>query len=263
MIQRENWRLLMHPPAAGAWNMAVDEAILEAVGRGESPPTLRLYAWSPPCLSLGRNQPAALVDEERLRAKGWHWVRRPSGGGAILHTDELTYAVIAPADHPLMRGGVLASYRRIAAALVDALRALGVPAEVAGSAAEHAPAPDVCFTRPSDYEIHVGGRKILGSAQARRGGAVLQHGSLPLWGDLGRIAEALRFEDEAARRAEAASVRQKAITVAEALGREVEWAEVARAFRIAFAGSLGTTFQWGVLTPSEREAAVSLLAARR
>jgi len=251
----------MHPPAAGAWNMAVDEAILEAVGRGEAPPTLRLYAWSPPCLSLGRNQPAALVDEERLRAKGWDWVRRPSGGGAILHTDELTYAVIVPADHPLMRGGVLASYRRIAAALVVALRMLGVPAEMAGSAEKHAFAPNACFTRPSDYEIHVGGRKILGSAQARRGGAVLQHGTLPLWGDLGRIAEVLRFEDEDARRAEAAAVRQKAITVAEALGREVEWAEAARVFRIAVARAVGVQFRWQPLTVAERERAAEIARA--
>ncbi len=89
------WRLLITPPAHGAWNMAVDEAILEAMGSGKSLPTLRLYAWEPACLSLGYAQPLTDVDMPRLQARGWEMVRRPTGGRAVLHTDELTYSVIA------------------------------------------------------------------------------------------------------------------------------------------------------------------------
>ncbi len=245
------FRLLLMPPAAGAWNMAVDEAVLEAVGRGEAPPTLRLYAWSPPCLSLGRHQPLDDVDSGRLASRGWAWVRRPTGGRAILHTDELTYALIAPADHPLMRGGVLPSYRRIAAGLLEALRLLGIAARMEGERPPERQPAAVCFETPSSYEITAGGRKLLGSAQARRHGAVLQHGSLPLWGDLGRIADALRFPDENAREAARAAVRQRAITASEAAGREVGWWEAADAFRRGFAVALGLHFVFGVLSEGE------------
>ena len=92
------WRLIIDSPAHGAWNMAVDEAILEQTGRGESPPTLRLYDWQPACLSLGYAQPFADVDVDRLKERGWELVRRPTGGRAILHVDELTYSVSAPAS---------------------------------------------------------------------------------------------------------------------------------------------------------------------
>ncbi|HEX9617401.1 MAG TPA: hypothetical protein VGA03_08280, partial [Anaerolineales bacterium] len=110
------WRLIHTPPAPGAWNMAVDEAILEAVGRGQADPTLRLYAWSPPCLSLGYAQPSSDVDLPQLHALGWDLVRRPTGGRAILHTDELTYAVIAPLSEPRLAGSVLESYQSLSQA---------------------------------------------------------------------------------------------------------------------------------------------------
>src|SRR3989337_4154135 len=97
------WRLVITPPARGAWNMALDESILEQIGRGASLPTLRLYAWDPACLSLGHAQPFADVDMTRLKERGWEVVRRATGGRAILHTDELTYSVIAPNDEPRVR----------------------------------------------------------------------------------------------------------------------------------------------------------------
>ena len=91
---RAAWRLLLSPAADGALNMAVDEAILLAVAEGASPPTLRFFDWTPPCLSLGYSQPAAEVDRSQLARLGYGLVRRPTGGRAILHTDELTYSVI-------------------------------------------------------------------------------------------------------------------------------------------------------------------------
>ena len=252
------WRLLLCPPASGAWNMAVDEAIFQAVGRGEAPPTLRLYAWWPPCLSLGYAQPWEEADAARVQARGWEIVRRPTGGRAILHADELTYAVTMPAAHPLARGGVLPAYRRIAQGLLAALRLLGIEAHMEG---EHAPstAPQpVCFEMPSSYEITAGGRKLLGSAQARNGKAVLQHGALPLSGDIARIADALRFPDEAAREAARAKIRRRATTAAESAGREITWQQAAEAFRQGFAEALGLAFRPGVLTAAERRTAVAL-----
>src|SRR6476661_5955293 len=94
--QRELWRLIVDPAMDGATNMAVDEAILESVGRGDAPPTLRLYCWQPACLSLGYAQQASDADQDRIAANGWHLVRRMTGGRAILHIDELTYSVALP-----------------------------------------------------------------------------------------------------------------------------------------------------------------------
>ncbi len=103
----DTWRLLVTPPARGAWNMALDDAFWNTLDEAISLPTLRLYAWDPPCLSLGHAQPFADVDRTRLQERGWEVVRRLTGGRAILHTDEITYSVIAPNDEPRVAGTVL------------------------------------------------------------------------------------------------------------------------------------------------------------
>src|SRR5687768_9647213 len=153
------WRLLLTPPARGAWNMALDEAILEHIGRGESTPTIRLYAWEPACLSLGHAQAFADVDVDRLQARGWEVVRRITGGRAILHTDELTYSVIAPNDEPVIAGTVLESYNRLAQALLLAVKNLELPVEmkelVGHVSSVTNPINPVCFEVPTAYEITV------------------------------------------------------------------------------------------------------------
>jgi lipoate-protein ligase A len=174
------WRLMLDPPSDGARNMAVDEALLEETAAGRSLPTLRLYAWDPPTLSLGFAQPAADCDREALKRLGWGLVRRPTGGRAILHTDELTYSITAPESHPLMQGGVLESYRRLSLGLLAGLRLLGVDVQADPGQRGRAAGNPVCFEIPSQYEISAGGRKLIGSAQARRLGGVLQHGAFPL-----------------------------------------------------------------------------------
>lgn len=260
----DTWRLLLHPvPARGAWNMAVDEVLLEACGRGGSLPTLRLYAWDPACLSLGYAQPVSDVDLERLHARGWDLVRRPTGGRAVLHVDELTYSVIGPLDEPRLAGTVLESYNRLAAALVEALRLLGLPVEVQerASGPNRSPNP-VCFEMPSTYEITVGGRKLVGSAQARRREGVLQHGSLPLTGDLTRILQALAFPDEASRQRAAGRLLERATTVETALGRVVTWDEAAAAFRSAFRNALSLDLEPAPLTEAESRRAEELAAQK-
>ncbi len=242
--------------------MAVDEAILEASGSGAAPPTLRLYAWEPPCLSLGYAQPYEDADEAALRALGWEMVRRPTGGRAILHADELTYAICGPHDTPLLRGSVLESYRRIARILLRALQRLGIPAEARPESA--APAANgrkgpVCFETPSSYEITAGGRKLIGSAQARKRVGVLQHGSLPLGGDLRRITRVLRFPDEAARQRAARRLLARALTAEEAAGRPVSWEEAARALTEAFREVTRLPLRASGLTPEERARAGQIL----
>ena len=232
--------------------MAVDEAILEMAERGESRPTLRLYAWEPACLSLGRAQPAADVDQERLSFNGWDLVRRITGGRAILHIDELTYSVTGPADEPRLTGSVLESYNRLAKALLSAVQALGLSVQVQTSKVqEGAGSNPVCFEVPSTYEITVGGKKLIGSAQARRKDGVLQHGSLPLSGDLGGICRVLAFPDEPARELARQRLQARATTVATALGKELAWEEAAQAFVHAFETQLGIEFEPGEMTAKE------------
>ena len=175
----ETWRLLVDPPAAGARNMAVDQALAEAVQGDRAPPTLRFYTWWPRALSLGYHQPLQLVDRPLARQLGIDVVRRITGGGALLHGDELTYAVALPRRHDIVRGGIRESYAALTEGLVAGLEALGL-APRAGATA-HAPEETLsglCFASPSTHEIWVGRRKMVASAQGRVHGGVLQHGSL-------------------------------------------------------------------------------------
>ncbi len=162
--------------------MARDEAIFEAVQRGASPPTLRFYTWARPCLTLGAFQSAAQeVDTEACEEAGVDLVRRPTGGRAILHDRELTYSVCVPTAALGTGDSVLESYHRISQALMAGLMALGVQVSLAPLRGgrlrldEHSAA---CFDVPSDYEVLAGGRKLVGSAQMRRGTHLLQHGSI-------------------------------------------------------------------------------------
>lgn len=249
------WRLLITPPARGAWNMALDEAILEHIGRNESMATLRLYSWEPACLSLGHAQPFEDVDVNRLQQHGWEVVRRATGGRAILHTDELTYSVIASIDEPRVEGSVLESYNRLAQALLLAVKSLEIPVEMKEYAVGHtstamSPNP-VCFEVPSTYEITVNGKKLIGSAQARKKEGVLQHGSLPLTGELTRICQALAFENEGVRENASKRLLERATTVESAVGRVVGWEEAAQAFIHAFEAQLGLSLKRGELSQSE------------
>lgn len=254
------WRLIESAPRPGPWNMGVDEAVLEAVGAGHSPPVLRLYAWEPPCLSLGTSQPLADVDLERLAARGWSIVRRPTGGSAILHTDEITYAVIAPIDDPRIVGGVLDSYRRLAQGLLHTLSLLQAPVHVHEKSVSRAERrPPVCFEVPSNYEITVAGKKLIGSAQVRRRKAVLQHGTLPLHGDLKRITEALQFASESDREAAGDRLLEKATTLADVLDPAPGWQEAASAFRRGFQEALQITLDEGPLTAEEEARALELV----
>ena len=188
------FRLLDTAPASGAFNMALDEALMASVRDGGLP-VLRFYRWSPACLSLGRNQPAAgLYDRRELQRLGLDVVRRPTGGRAVLHARELTYSVVAAAR---WGGGARAAYRAINEALAAGLRRLGVAVAVQGEGGERAPAPsgEPCFRTPVAGEVVAGGRKLVGSAQLHEGGVMLQHGSLLLHDDqtlLARLGPAVR-----------------------------------------------------------------------
>jgi lipoate-protein ligase A len=202
------------------------------------------------------------VDFERLTARGWDVVRRPTGGRAILHTDELTYSVVLPADDLLVVGGIVESYRRLSLGLTAALNRLGAQTAAEQRDERAKVMGPVCFEVPSHYEITVEGRKLVGSAQLRRKGGVLQHGSLPLRGDLARICDALAYEDETARGEGKHGVRKRATTLSEALGGvAISWQTAADAVAAGFAEAYGLQLERGTLTPAESAEAERLTKA--
>jgi len=267
-FERAEWRLIIEDkPRSGAANMAMDEALAEACAAGGSRPTLRFYRWDPPAVSLGRHQAIADVDREAVEALGYDVVRRPTGGRAILHTDELTYSVTAPADEARVQGSVMDAYLRLSNALLTGLHDLGLEADKAPG--DVRAGPDVsaaCFEVPSAYEITAGGRKLLGSAQSRRAGYVLQHGSLPLVGDIGRLVDVLVLPDEE-RDALRADLISRACTVADALGAStndaaVQFENVVQALSSGFSQALNLVLIAGLPTPQEVRRAAELIRTR-
>lgn len=245
------WRLLETGPRPGAWNMACDEAVLEAVGQRASPPTVRFYAWDPPAVSLGRHQPGPDVRARAVLGElGVDWVRRPTGGRLVHHGPldvELTYSVVAPIGESPLPGGPGDAYRRIHEALAAALGQLGLAVELAGRApvrrGRATPTSRLaCFAATVPWEIEAGGRKLLGSAQRRSRGALLQHGSLPLAGDPSAIPERVWPGCFAGR---------AATTVSAAAGRTIGFAEVADALRLGLQETLNVRLSPGVLTDRE------------
>lgn len=217
--------------------MAVDAGLLDDLEAGRSGPVFRLYTWVPPAVSIGYHQdPARELDLEAVRARGFDVVRRPTGGRALLHADELTYAVAARQDDDAFGGSLLDSHARISRVFLEALRLLGVAAALAGPAGagaeeERPRAAGVaapCFAAPTRTELVVRGRKILGSAQRRGRTAFLQHGSLLTGPGHLALADVLPLEAAARdrwRRRLAASTT----TVSEAAGRVVPLEELVAA----------------------------------
>jgi lipoate-protein ligase A len=201
---------------------------------------------------MGRNQRLASVDLAACERRGYDLVRRPTGGRSILHTDELTYSIAARPEHPLMAGMVLETYLRLSNGLVTGLHKLGIPAEEAPGT--NRAGPDVsaaCFEVPSAYEIVAGGRKLMGSAQSRRADFILQHGSLPLAGDLTRVVDCLAFASDAEREALRRSLTERAATAEQVLGHPIAFEEAAAALIAGVSETLGVTLAPAELTPLE------------
>ena len=256
------WRLINTGVSDGATNMAVDEAIMQSVAEDRSPPTLRFYGWAPPCVSVGYSQSVRKeVDLDRCRERGYTWVRRPTGGRALLHIDELTYSIVAPQGEARVAGDIITSYRRLSLGLVEGLRTLhgGVVQadrmETDGGLEKSA----ACFDVPSHYEVTAYGRKLVGSAQVRRNGMVLQHGALPLEGDISRLVDVLALP-EPDRVALRDKLLERAIALDVVVGRVVPFDEAVEALIRGFGSALNLEFTPGELSQYEREAAERLMS---
>jgi lipoate-protein ligase A len=258
------WRLLLDAPAGGAWNMAIDEVLLDGVAADAAPPTLRFYEWSPPCLSLGYFQPFDVVDVDACRALGVEVVRRPTGGRAILHDRELTYTVALPASLLGHDGGVLPSYYRLSLALQEGLHRLGIPATLAPESAASGPLHGpICFDRPSAHEILLHGRKLVGSAQVRRGGGLLQHGSILIEPRIDKLTACLRLpRDSAGSPPGDGSERIEEGVAGLAEVGVTQVARIAHAIAAAFAARFGVSLKVAPLRADELAAAEALAGSK-
>lgn len=252
------WRVLSHAAQDGPRNMAVDEAIVSAVEAGRVPPTLRFYAWDGPTVSLGCLQAARrAVEREACDRLGVKIVRRPTGGRAVLHDEELTYSLCVPLDRSWAHLSVGDSFRRIGEGLVAGLRRLGIAATLgkADGPLTSVRAAEACFQMPRMPAVLVAGKKIIGSAQRRLGGAILQHGSLLLGVDLAMhqaVFSGWPREDPG-----------KGVTCLKALLPEVPpRAAMERALLDGWVAALNIRAAAGELTPWERQEAERLAVTR-
>ncbi|MCC6626719.1 MAG: lipoate--protein ligase family protein [Chloroflexi bacterium] len=259
---RPAWRLLRHFDRPGAWQMAVDEALLTGFVPDRDRPILRLSSWAPVCLSLGYAQPSADIDLAACARSGIDVVRRLTGGRAVLHDQELTYAVIAGADDPLVGGTIGETYRALATGLLAAVWSLGVPAETAAGTLDGDVASrrsGACFAAATRHEVVWQGRKLVGSAQVRRGAIVLQHGSLRLAPARTGLETLLRHADPARL---ADHLARTAGSVADVVGHSLAPAAAAEAVGAAFAAALGVYLQPDGLTSDETAGADRLWRER-
>jgi len=264
----ERWRLLIDGAGAPDWNMALDRALLDLAPDSRSLPTLRLYWWVPHALSLGANQRAeGQIDWPALERDGYGAVRRPTGGRAILHAEEVTYSVTAPAPP----GGIAAAYAWLAEGLVAGLRRAGVEAELqrlrparpAGGAVAHSRSNGVlatrhpCFSAAGRYEITARGRKLVGSAQCRARGWFMQHGSILLGPEHLNLPRYLCGADH---ESEIEKLRRATIDCSSLLGRPLAPDDLVGPLTEGFARALGIEFEPGVLNRTERDSAERLCA---
>jgi lipoate-protein ligase A len=207
------WDLIIDDDLDGTSNMAIDAALLEEVEASPDPRTVvRFYRWRRPTVSLGRNQRVdTAVDEAFCADHGVDIVHRPTGGRAVLHDDELTYAV-ASNDSTHFGDTIYANYKSVSEALCAAFNRVGVPAILAPETKKLAPHPSgndlPCFISPSRYELTVQGRKIVGSAQRRLRRSFLQHGSMPITCDREKLARVTRMTDSSLLYEEMAGIQE-------------------------------------------------------
>lgn len=247
----ERWRLLDSGPADAVRNMAVDEALLLEYAAGRSLPTLRFYQWDPPTLSIGHFQ-AVLgeVNQAALENEGFGLVRRLTGGRAVLHWADLTYSVVVGED--VLRGSVVETYRKLSDGLLTGLRILGVRAELAGEKPANSltqAAPTACFAVPSSYELLVGGKKLIGSAQVRQRNTILQHGSLLLDFDPLLLARVTGTGEKV--KSKAKLYGERVTSVRESLGFVPSYGELVEALAQGFVQALGVYLVPGSLTGEE------------
>jgi len=215
--------------------MSRDAELLAQAIAGECGPVLRFFDWERPTISIGYGQPRGQIDLARMAEDGLDFAVRPTGGRAVLHWDELTYSVVIPAGHPIADLSVTESYRVLSSAIARGIARLGLPVELARGKMGDARNPS-CFSSTSRYEIAIRGRKLVGSAQRRKNGAILQQGSILIGPEFRRVFSyiiASSGNEE---------IRDKSTCIAECLGYRPDKGELADFIEESFVREFGIEF---------------------
>lgn len=266
---KQKWNFINSGKSAPAFNMALDEALLQWHSQGKIGPTIRFYGWDPATLSIGYFQKVEKeINLEAVQKYQLGFVRRPTGGRGVLHEHELTYSVIVSETHPKMPKGVTESYRVISEGVLEGFKQLGLDAyfAVPKTKAEHEmlkhPRSAVCFDTPSWYELVVEGRKVAGSAQTRQKNVILQHGSIILDIDKNKLFDLFKFSSERVRERLLTGFGQKAVAINELSKRKITIAEAESAFKRGFEKGLDIDLETYTLS-AEEKAFVDELAVSR
>ncbi len=267
------WRLIKDNFHTGFINMAIDEAIMIAHREGLVPPTIRFYQWSPPAVSLGYFQDLQKeIDVDTCKDMGIDIVRRPTGGKAVLHDKELTYSFIIRESHPLVNNSILETYKKISGGMIRGLSYLGIKAELVplreklrsvslsnGNKSEirHSDFKSICFSVPSQYEVQVEGKKIVGSAQVRKKEIVLQHGSLLIELEKDKLFSVFNFPSAQIR--DRLKTRFNATSLEEILKKKINFSELSEILPRGFEEEFGVKLTEGKLTEQEEKISKDLL----
>ncbi len=266
-MNRERWRFIYTPNLDPAMNMAIDEALMISHANNESLPTLRFYTWIKPTLSIGYFQKASKeIDFNRVKNQDIGFVRRPTGGRAVLHDHELTYSVVI--QEKLMKNSqsVIEAYHYFSMGLLNGFRNLGLNAKLVSLTQEkekyESLGSSACFDSPSWYELVVEGKKVAGSAQTRINGVIMQHGSILLDLDSELLFSLLKFSSERIKERMLIGFKEKAIAINDLLQDKVTLEQVIRAFKQGFVTGLNIELIDDALTEKEWEMAKTLVKER-
>ncbi|MBP2635198.1 MAG: biotin/lipoate protein ligase [Firmicutes bacterium] len=264
-----NWRLIISGTGNAANNMAIDEALMLSQTASGALPALRLYGWHPAAVSLGYFQKTEkAIDLASCSDHGIDVVRRLTGGRAVYHAAELTYSITIREDHPIVPQTITASYMLFSNALQASLRELGITTQLTMPQSAYSQGKRVktvsaaCFDAPSHYEMIVGEQKLVGSAQVRKNGVVLQHGSILLDFSAESLADVLHTQSPNEKIGLVEMLKKRATSLTEQLGRKVSWDEVAAVITEAFGPALGIRLVSDKLTVQEKEIAEQLAASK-
>ncbi|MCF6408419.1 lipoate--protein ligase family protein [Pseudalkalibacillus salsuginis] len=246
---KEKWNFIDSGACSPAYNMALDEALLDWHSKGEIHPIVRFYEWNPATLSVGYFQKAEKeINLDAVKKHGYGFVRRPTGGRAVLHDKELTYSVIVSEEHAKMPQSVTEAYRVISEGILGGFRNLGLDAYFAVPKTEEEkaglknPRSAVCFDAPSWYELVVEGRKVAGSAQTRQKGVILQHGSILLDIDEDKLFDCFKFANDRVRERMQKAFSKKAVAINDLRTERVTIEESKKAFKNGFEEGLDIEF---------------------
>lgn len=212
---QETWGFIDTKHLDAATNMAIDECMINWLTTGEIPPTIRFYGWETPTLSVGKNQNVGrVIDLAAVSSYGFEFVRRLTGGSAVLHDNELTYSLVVEENHPNIPKSVTQAYYILAKGVLEGYRALGIDADFAIPEREfQKERTAVCFEKSAYYEMIVDGKKISGNAQTRQKGVLMQHGSIPMSMDETALFDMFNFRTDRMRERQRNSFRDKAISI--------------------------------------------------